>query len=380
MRGIIIIQLIMVSINPLLSAQEQKSSNSWSVFNASIISDLPSIGLAGQSATIHNGSLFVLGGSNFPDAMPWDGGQKKYYNQLWIYQFGDQLKEIKNAIPLNYPYPIAYATAILYKNEWIILGGETPDGRTAAVNILDLSGMNKISWKPLPSLPIPLSNAHAFIIEDELHIAGGETGSVTSASHYLLDLQDRSKGWKPLKDLPYPVSHGVLLHDQPNKRILLLGGRVKVKDKPSVFYRSTLSLDLSTGDWKQAEQIPYPLAAGTGIVLNNGNMFIFGGDQGTVFNQVEECLIKASHTNDPDAIDSWNKIRKQLQSSHPGFSREVLVWNVKQLQWEVSERLPFATPVTTQAAGNENYIIIPGGEIKAGVRTPNFYVKKIQIP
>lgn len=380
MRSIIIIQLIMVSIHPLLSAQEPKVQPKWSVVNASTISDLPSIGLAGQSATIHDGRLFVLGGSNFPDAMPWEGGQKKYVDQLWIYQMGNELKEIKNPVPVKYPHPIAYATALMYKDEWIVVGGETPDGRTAVVNTMELSRLNEMPWKPLPSLPTPLSNAHAFIIDDQLHIAGGETGPITSASHFVLDLHNRSEGWKKLQDLPYPVSHGVLLQDTHNKSIHLLGGRAKVKDKPSVFYQSTLVFDPSTSRWGKASQLPYPLAAGTGIVLKGGAMFVFGGDQGTIFNQVEECLITASHTSDKDSIQTWNKRKKDLQSGHPGFSREVLEWNTKKLKWEVSERLPFATPVTTQAVCNENYIVIPGGEIRAGVRTPNFYIKKIQTP
>ena len=162
--------------------------------------------------------------------------------------------------------------------------------------------------------------------------------------------------------------------------MLLLGGRAKIKDKPSVFYQSTLAFDLSTKHWVAAEQLPYPLAAGTGITMKNGTMFVFGGDQGTVFNQVEECLIKAAHSTDASDIESWNAIRKGLQSSHPGFSRVVLRWDEKQKTWIESERLPFATPVTTQAAYNEQYLVIPGGEVRAGVRTPNFYIKKIQTP
>ena len=375
---IIIIHLIMVLINPVLSAQEQKNPNKWSLVDASKISDFPSIGLSGQSATIHNSRLFVLGGSNFPDAMPWEGGQKKYIDQLWIYQLEEKIQEIKQLISVKYPHPIAYATAILHKDEWIVVGGETPEGRTSEVKLIDLSKINDLSWKSLPSLPLPLSNAHAFIINEELHVAGGETGSITSASHYVLNLRERSKGWQMLKALPYPVSHGVLLHDKKTNRILLLGGRSKVKDKPSVFYQSSLAFDVIRNEWKEADKLPYPLAAGTGIIMPDETMLIFGGDQGTIFNQVEECLIKAASSTDPADIESWNKIRKGLQSSHPGFSRTVLKWDGNKSAWIESERLPFATPVTTQAVCNDQFVVIPGGEIKAGVRTSYFYYIKLK--
>jgi N-acetylneuraminic acid mutarotase len=368
----------MVLSNPVLSAQEQKNLNRWSVIDASKVSDLPSIGLAGQSATIHKDRLLVLGGSNFPVAMPWEGGQKKYYDRLWIYQLGDNIQEIKQPVALKYAVPIAYATAILYKDEWILIGGETPEGRIAEVKVLDLSNITDLSWKSLPSLPVPLSNAHAFIIKDELHVVGGETGSITSAAHYVLNLLERSKGWKFLIALPYPVSHGILLQDKQKNRLLLLGGRAKIKDKPSVFYQSAVAFDLTTNQWNDAEPLPYPLAAGTGIALQDGVMLIFGGDQGTIFNQVEECLIKAARSSDSHDIESWNQIRKALQSSHPGFSRAVLKWDANKSMWTESERLPFATPVTTQAVCSDQYLVIPGGEIRAGVRTANFYYIKLK--
>ena len=380
MRGIFIIQLIMVFINPVLSAQEQNIPNRWSVVDASKITDLPSIGLAGQSATIHEERLFVMGGSNFPNGMPWEGGQKKYYDQVWIFRLNETIQAITQTAVPKYPYPIAYATAILHRDEWIIAGGETPEGRTAAVHAIDLTQLDHPRWTSLPALPIPLSNAHAFIADEILHIVGGETSSVTTATHFALDLKRRSDGWRTVKALPYQVSHGVLLKDQQRYRFLLLGGRAKQDGKPSLFHRSVLAFDPVTGEWNEAAPLPYPLAAGTGITLQDGTMFVFGGDQGTVFNQVEECLIKAAGSTDPQAIESWNKIRKGLQSNHPGFSRAVLSWDEKETTWKETERLPFATPVTTQAVCNEQYLLIPGGEIRAGVRTANFYFKKLKTP
>lgn len=361
-----------------LSAQSSSIINGWIARDISNISNLPPIGLAGQSAIIHNNKLFVLGGSNFPDAMPWEGGQKKYFDQLRIYNLGNKIEEFKQPISAKYPHPIAYATAILYNNEWIIVGGETPEGRITAVNALDLSNLIDLSWKSLPSLPVPLSNAHVFILEKKLHIAGGETGSITSALHYVLDLTDTSKGWQLLKDLPYPVSHGVMLYDNRNKRYLLLGGRAKVKDNPSIFYQSSLAFDISTNLWKEAEPLPFPLAAGTGITFNDGNMFIFGGDNGKIFQQVEQCLIEASNSKDSAIISFWNNKRKILQSGHPGFSREVITWNVTKKKWISTGSLPFPTPVTTQTVMNRDFLIIPGGEVKAGVRTSYFYIKKIK--
>lgn len=377
-RSIFLCTLMMVVTIFKPFAQSTSITKDWLTLDASGISDLPSMGIAGQSAAIHQNRLYVLGGSNFPEGMPWEGGQKKYFDQVWAYQLGNEIKSISQPTALNYVQPIAYATSVLHNHQWIIIGGETPNGKTRAVNAMDLSNTAHLQWEAFPALPIPLSNAHGFVTDEKLHIVGGETGSITSTTHFVLDLRNFSKGWTTLSDLPYPVSHAVLIKDQKKNRLLLIGGRTKVKDQPSIFYRSVLSFDPVANQWQEAAPIPYPLAAGTGNVLKDGSMFVFGGDKGTVFQEVEHCILEASRSTDPVAIASWNEKRKMLQSGHPGFSREILQWNEKKRKWEPAGKLPFPTPVTTQSLCNEQYLIISAGEVRAGVRTSNFYIKKIK--
>lgn len=369
--------LLFTSFQVLL-AQGKTMLNKWNTVDASAVSDLPQIGLAGQSALIRNDRLFILGGSNFPDAMPWQGGKKKYYDQLWIFDIAAAPKITNLPSSVKYPVPVAYATAIAYHDQWIIIGGETPDGKIADVRTINLSGTINAEWISLPSLPMPLANACSFLVQNILHVVGGETGTVTSASHLTLDLGEPSKGWQSWKELPYPVSHAVLLQDEKNDRFLLLGGRTKKDGRPSIFYSSSLAYDLVTNQWGKAEPLPYPLAAGTGVVADRNHLLIFGGDKGTIFNQVENCMLEAAKSTDPLMIKKWDDERKSLQSNHPGFSREILQWNDSNRKWIVTNKLTFPTPVTTQAVSNQQYIIIPGGEIKAGVRTANFYIQKLQ--
>ena len=44
-----------------------------------------SLGFAGPVTGVHNDILFIAGGANFPDSMPWQGGKKKYYNNVFVY-------------------------------------------------------------------------------------------------------------------------------------------------------------------------------------------------------------------------------------------------------------------------------------------------------
>src|SRR5687768_13631692 len=44
-----------------------------------------SLGFAGPVAGVHGNILVIAGGANFPDAMPWSGGKKKYYGDVFVY-------------------------------------------------------------------------------------------------------------------------------------------------------------------------------------------------------------------------------------------------------------------------------------------------------
>ncbi|HAX95129.1 MAG TPA: hypothetical protein DCY35_01190, partial [Prolixibacteraceae bacterium] len=43
-------------------------------------------GLAGVFAGVHQNTLFIAGGTAFPEGKPWDGGQKVYSDAILIYQ------------------------------------------------------------------------------------------------------------------------------------------------------------------------------------------------------------------------------------------------------------------------------------------------------
>jgi N-acetylneuraminic acid mutarotase len=67
----------------------------------------------------------------------------------------------------------------------------------------------------------------------------------------------------------------------------------------------------------------------------------------------------------------------KLQSTHPGFCKQVLLYDTRKDEWKAAGCISYDSPVTTTAVKWNNKIIIPGGEIKAGVRTPQILSAKI---
>lgn len=330
-------------------------------------------GFAGPVTGIHHNVFFIGGGANFPDGMPWNGGKKKYYNNIYPYQISNNtLVPLKKSYTL--PFTIAYAACCTTPNGILYAGGENENGITNKVWLVQWdSAAENLSCSSLPDLPLALSNAAATCIGNKVYVAGGESSADVSAAFFSLDIENTTTGWKELALLPKPVSHTVLaaVMDQNANKIFLAGGRKKNDSGVSDLYNDLFVYDITTNTWHAKSALPYPLCAGTGLFADNENLLMFGGEKGTVFHVVELLLVAISKETDPVKKQTLIQKKNKLQSTHPGFSKELLQYNIIADKWKRVGIIPFAVPVTTTAVKNKNIVYLPSGEIKAGVRSPD---------
>lgn len=366
---------------PVLAQKKTGVSMKWE-----IAAELPadsghqhSLGFAGPITGAHNNVLFVAGGANFPNGMPWQGGKKKYYNNIFIYiHKNSKLVLFKKffTLPLRIAYPASCNTpeGVLYA------GGENENGISNKVWLMQWDRKaQELLFKDLPDLPAPISNASAVVIDHRVFIAGGETGSGVSSQFISLDLNNTAAGWEQLAEIPHPVSHTVLIASNDNGRqtIYLCGGRKKNSNGISDLYSNVFMYDVTSNHWQERTPLPYPLSAGTGILYDANSIILFGGDIGTVFHKTEMLIAAINTENDEGKKQELIKEKNKLQSEHPGFSNEILLYNIKANAWNTIDSIPFATPVTTTAVKWKSCFIIPTGEIKAGVRSANILSVKI---
>jgi N-acetylneuraminic acid mutarotase len=99
---------------------------------------------------------------------------------------------------------------------------------------------------------------------------------------------------------------------------------------------------------------------------------LFGGDKGETFHQVEILLAQIAQESDPEKKAKLIAQKNTLQVNHPGFSREILLFDSQKNTWKKLGKIPFSVPVTTTAITWDNKVIIPSGEIKAGVRSVKY--------
>lgn len=335
------------------------------------------LGLAGAISGVYQQILLVGGGSNFPEKMPWEGGAKKYYNQVFLYQHSrNGLSLLPSTAPLRLPFNLAYSALCNTTKGIVVAGGENEQGRSSKVYRLKPTAGN-LNIEQLPDLPQALNNAAAAVSGHTLYIAGGETSEGVSTQFLSLDLRHPEKGWKTLAALQHPVSHTVLLSAGAAKETLyLIGGRKSNPGSTSTLYQEVWAYNVKTNTWQAKNALPYALSAASGIARNN-ELLLFSGDQGQTFHQTETLIAAISEEKDPAKKEALNQQKATLQASHPGFSKAVLQYNVQSDTWkEITHPMPYGT-VTTHAQLLGNDIIIAGGETKAGVRTPQIMLGQI---
>lgn len=329
----------------------------------------PALGVAGAIAGVHKDVLMVAGGANFTGAAPWLGGKKSYHSAVHIYHKNNGRLVYHKKLQL--PFALAYSACVSTPLGIAAVGGENEHGLTDRAFLLKYNTDNdSIQIQPLPTLPYTLANASLVYHKGSIYLLGGEKVDNGIAECWILDLQSPSQ-WKQIASLPKPVSHAiaVISTQDGSEQIYLIGGRKKNAGAITTFYSSVFSYSISDNRWRQRKPLPYALAAGTGMTDDNGAIIVFGGDRGETFHQTEKLILAIYASNDAESKHQLELSKIQVQSNHPGFSRELLTYSPRKDKWKKAGCLPFATPVTTAAVRWQQKVYLPSGEIKAGVRS-----------
>lgn len=368
------ILLLMLTTADLAAQQKAAPFLNWH-----IAGELPapagretSLGVAGPVAGVHRDVLLVAGGANFPDGAPWLGGKKMYYREGFVFR-KDQNNSLHLLQSFLLPFTLAYSANCSIPQGVAFAGGENEGGLQNDVWLIQWDAVSQtVVTKNLPALPFAVTNASLAFHQNKLYLAGGERATDVSNELWVLDLADTVSGWKALPPLPKAVSHAVLVVQSNGKEdcLFLLGGRKRNPGGLSDLYASVFQFDLRKGVWSEKKALPYALSAGTGIAAGAHSILLFGGDTGETFHKTEALIAAISKETDAAKKQRLTEEKTVVQSTHPGFCRQVLLYDAAKNKWSSLDCIPFAAPATTTAVKWDGAVYIPSGEIKAGVRTP----------
>ncbi|WP_295720045.1 galactose oxidase [Mucilaginibacter sp.] len=337
-------------------------------------------GLAGVFTGTSHGVLIVAGGSNFADgAMPWQGGKKLHYDDVYVLQKakGDSFTWLKPKTN-HLLQKTAYGASTTIADGVVCAGGETeeaPESSTVFMMTWDLKKQD-IVFTNLPSLPVSVANACMSSIGRVIYLIGGESGGKPSAKCFTLNLADKNPKWKALAALPVAMSHSVAVTQSNGKYpcVYVIGGRSSTASGISALHGYTFCYDPLYNKWIRLGNVSdgkllTNISAATAVACGAHNILLIGGDKGTIFHQIEtyNSLIAKATTDEEKQQLQDQKLA--LLNNHPGFSKDVYQFNTVNYSWEKVGDLPFYGQVTTTAVKWNNEIFIPGGEIKPGIRT-----------
>ncbi len=328
-------------------------------------------GLAGSYAGVSNGALIIAGGANFPgNTRPWAGGVKTWHDSVWVLETpGGQWKAAGTL-----PRPMGYGVSLSAQNALICLGGGDAGSNYKDAFILRYAD-GKITREALPDLPAPVINACGAIMNGTIYLAGGVNtlnGSTEQQFWSLsLDATAGKQEWKVLPPLP-GASRMLAMAGTMNGNFYLFGGVHQPAGAPREYLKDCWEYTPATG-WKKIADLPHPLAAAPTPAYTAGqsHLLLFGGDDGS----------NAAKVND-------------LKDEHPGFSQDVLAYNIITDTWSVTGAMPVSkkadasanphasvyAPVTTPLVIWNGTIVLPGGEARPAVRSRHVLMAAPQQP
>lgn len=304
-------------------------------------------GFAGAFAGVSHGALLFAGGANFPGRKPWEGGQKVWYDQVYVLDAPGGSWKAAGTLPR----PLGYGVSVTFGQGVVCVGGGDAKANTAEAFRLEWREGALVTTR-LPSLPMPLANASGALVGSRLYLAGGQErpdSRETLRRVWTIDLAAAAPGWTEVD--PWPGPARMLAAAAGSDGAFWIAGGVDLVttgDGPPVrkYLKDAYRYDPGRG-WTKVADLPDPVTAPPSPApADAGGFLILGGDDG--------AQVGAAPT------------------AHRGFRQQILRYDLASKTWQTAGTLP-APRVTTPCVPWGTSWVVPSGEIRPGVRSPEVW-------
>ncbi len=323
-------------------------------FQWDALPDLPNeLGVAGPFVGISNNALIVAGGANFPRPV-WDH-EKEWHDRIDVLTRSDDGFEWVSGGTLL--QRCGYGASVTMPDGVLCMGGN--DGVETFDDVFLLrwnAELRKIEIVVFPALPEPCAFGQATIIDGVVYLAGGQNANGdTLHNFWALDLNETADhdqtNWQALPAWPgesRAFNLTVHQHNGYENCVYVISGRNALGGEPQ-FLTDVWEYRPSTEQWKRRTDVPRPVMGAAAIGVGQSHLYVLGGDDGSLFDQVDE-----------------------LKDSHPGFPKETLRYHTITDTWTSAGAIP-QNQVTTNAVMWDDRIILPSGEVRPRVRTASVW-------
>jgi N-acetylneuraminic acid mutarotase len=348
---------LLLAIGLAASAQTPKTIMNTRIFGYMLPRIPDAEGFAGTFAGVSNGALIVAGGANITGDKWAEPLAKKWYDSAFVLE--EPNGQWKTGFKL--PRPLGYGVCATVEDSVFCFGGSDATRHCADSFRLQWA-QGKLRTLPLPALPRPCANACGALVGRTIYLAGGiETPASTEALHtfWALDLDAPEPIWRELEPWTGPARMLAVAGAYDGSFYLFSGAALTAgaDGKPvREFLRDAYCFTPGTG-WKRLADLPRatvaaPSPAPVVNALGFPALLVVSGDDGlnVTFQPVEK---------------------------HPGFPRGSILYDPARDAWTTVD-FPEISRATVPTVLWQNGIVIPNGEVRPRVRTPD--VLGLQFP
>lgn len=352
-------------------------------------------GVSAAYTGIHNGTLYMAGGCNFPEIPAAEGGAKRYYKGIYTADITEaETTRLKWEKTGEIPEASAYGVALSTPEGIICIGGTGYNGALKSAYIIRYDATTRTTvTEPLPDMPYAIDNMGGAYSNKTIYISGGNADSHPSRKTIYLNLDSLENGWRELPQFPgkarlQPVC--AIFKTREETELDIWGGYAPPTETDSA------TLDAGGYTFSIAEQkwksLPPPaiqdkkqlLSGATAVQKNDTQAIFYGGIDEKIFKKAldrESNLARAIQENDQKQTETLRNEKKEYMTRPAtwyNFNKKMLLYDNPTKTWhEIAVSPHFALAGSSSAITGDTLYII-GGEIKPGVRIPRIIRAVIQ--
>lgn len=223
----------------------------------------------GHMGAVIDGKVFVAGGTSWSK----DKTTKTFLANSFIFESGNWVE----GSPL--PVPLAYFMYD-YNETGLFVAGGTTDGSTMSTDVYMLRTVDKNGvWKKLCSLPEGVSYGAGAISGDKFYVAGGDTGEGYTNKMWMLDISGCDGTWVECAPMPGDARMLPSL-TACGKYLYLLGGLANVS--PLMPLSDLFRYDPEKNEWTRLKDLSFKGYAWASKAIDDVNILITGRADGTI--------------------------------------------------------------------------------------------------
>ena len=284
-------------------------------------------GLSGHFAGVVDGKIIVAGGCNFPNVPAADGGEKVFYDGVYLLE--NAFKDNENWISIGkLPKAVAYGVSVSTPQGLICLGGNDGNHSLNNVYLVSFQG-DELKTKTLPSLPVALDNMAGCLSENVIYVAGGQSDGNGSNRVFKVNLEALLKGesWEEMPCFPGDFRLQPCMAVQSNAgnpNLYLMGGyAAPTESREGIVHNNGLRLDLKTGLWSEtapiladADGASRALIGAVCSVSGGSHLVFFGGVNAQIFEAAINGKLGESHHDYMSHPADWYRFNDKVLVYH----------------------------------------------------------------